>query len=640
MEEKLTHLSELIKSDNLQQIKYILKEDPKIIGLADEYGVLPLFIAAQEGNYKLLKYIIEYTFASLNVWDNKHQTVLHYAAMGNNLDCFKYLIERVSVDPMEVNNRSQTPLDIAEEYNSLGIINYYKKELHLTPETIYKNPILPGAYPDPSIIRVGQDYYMVNSSFLFFPSIPILHSRDLINWKTIGHAICDQSYIDLSEMGNGRGFWAPDISYNKGKFYITATLRYNDTEEVRRSQMVVWSEKAEGPYSKPTYIDEDGIDPSIFTDDDGKRYMLLNRGARIFEISENGDKKISEAKLLWYGAQKRAPEAPHMIKKDGYYYIFVAEGGTGINHQISVARSKDLMGVYEPCPHNPILKQNDSLHPIQRSGHGKLVSTPEGDWFIVYLCSRMVKNKFSILGRETGLDHVVWTNDGWPLINNNRGPSGAAPIPIKNIKPTKAHSINCYKGIDPEWVFIRNPENNLVSYDNKNNVITLIGTPHDLNKNQSRNILVKRQQYLQCKTTVELSVEIDQENIEAGLTCYYDTSAFFKFFISENSGKHLLNVTEQIGHKQIRTNMHIDFTGIIQMKIDSDYLKRTLFYRMNSTQNWVLFKELSNTYYLSDEGIPGKKFTGTMIGIYSLDHNGKDQIQAKFKDFKMEDLSE
>ena len=236
-------------------------------------------------------------------------------------------------------------------------------------------------FPDPSIVRVGKDYYMVNSSFIFFPCIPISHSKDLIHWEIIGHAVTEPEWASLDELEGGRGYWAPDISYDNGKFYITATYRLNDTGTVYRKQIVVSSEKPEGPYSKPAIIDEDGIDPSIFHED-GRHYMLLNRGARILELNADCTKQISEAELLYYGDQKRAPEGPHLLKKDGYYYLFLAEGGTGAGHRISVARSKTLMGNYEPCPYNPIMRQMDEGAAIQRCGHGKPVCTQNGEWYI------------------------------------------------------------------------------------------------------------------------------------------------------------------------------------------------------------------------------------------------------------------
>lgn len=321
---------------------------------------------------------------------------------------------------------SAQPIDNATNLrcrNASAIESYLEKRYCHKYADFYRNPIRTGFFPDPSIVRVGTDYYMVNSSFIFFPCIPISHSKDLIHWEIIGHAITNPEWAHLDGLEGGRGYWAPDISYYEGRFYITATYRLNDVPPVYRRQIVVFSDKPEGPYSEPVFIDEDGIDPSIFNDDDGRRYMLLNRGARIFKLDKTATKKISDATLLYYGDHKRAPEGPHLYKKDGYYYLLEAEGGTGPGHRVTISRSKELFGNYEPCPYNPIMRQDDPDAAIQRCGHGDLVDTPDGRWYMVYLCGRMIGDGYSILGRETALDPVTWTADGWPIVNDLKGPS-------------------------------------------------------------------------------------------------------------------------------------------------------------------------------------------------------------------------
>ena len=321
---------------------------------------------------------------------------------------------------------SAQPIDNATNLrcrNASAIESYLEKRYCHKYADFYRNPIRTGFFPDPSIVRVGTDYYMVNSSFIFFPCIPISHSKDLIHWEIIGHAITNPEWAHLEGLEGGRGYWAPDISYYEGRFYITATYRLNDVPPVYRRQIVVFSDKPEGPYSEPVFIDEDGIDPSIFNDDDGRRYMLLNRGARIFKLDKTATKKISDATLLYYGDHKRAPEGPHLYKKDGYYYLLEAEGGTGPGHRVTISRSKELFGNYEPCPYNPIMRQEDPDAALQRCGHGDLVDTPDGRWFMVYLCGRMTGDGYSILGRETALDPVTWTADGWPIVNDLKGPS-------------------------------------------------------------------------------------------------------------------------------------------------------------------------------------------------------------------------
>ncbi len=631
MDKHLNEFLELVKSNNIIEIKKTLELDPTLIVSEYDQGISPLFIACELGYFELCKYMVEYTRVSLNIWDSFHRSALHYCAKSNNKELFAYFVERTSLNPLEVDLHLNTPFDYAKENNCNNIISYYNEVLKI--DELCKNPIVSGSFPDPSFIRVEDDYYMVTSSFIFFPCIPILHSKNLVDWKIIGHAITDTSYIDLSTIENGRGFWAPDISYNNGKFYITATYRLNDDDNPIRLQMVVSSNNPEGPYSKPTFIDEDGIDPSIFTDDDGRRFMLLNRGARIFEINSDATEKIGEAKMLWYGNNKRAPEAPHLLKKDGYYYVFVSEGGTGRGHQISVARSKELMGVYENCPYNPILTQRDENHPIQRSGHGKLLQTQNGDWYIAYLCGRMIDQKWSVLGRETALDKVTWTADGWPIVNELKGPSGAFLKP--NIPQTSQKTFD-YKGLiglDCDWHFARNPK---LEYLNVHeNTINYIAGNKDLCELNARNVLVKRQTDFIFDTSVNIQVDCADfyDDCEAGLTLYYDTYTYIKYFVTKKNNQFFLGLVEKIGNEEIKHDLiPINFNGEIKLNISTNYLIRNFSYTL--TNETVESYSLNDVYYLSDEGVKlGKRFTGAMYGIYGLSVLDDNNFKIGFVDF-------
>ena len=310
-------LKDAIFQNDLKQVETILITDPPCVDQTDEQGIPYWMHAARLGHYEIVKYIVEYSRASMNTVDPDCRNILHYGAMSGNVELNRYLVEKVGMDITAGDKNLITPYQLAYEGQHKELLEYFAEKVGAPYEEMYHNPIRTGMFPDPSIVRVGEDYYMVNSSFIFFPCIPISHSKDLINWEIIGHAITNPKWAHLDELEGGRGYWAPDISYNNGTFYITATYRLNDTGTVYRRQIVVSSDRPEGPYSEPAYIEEDGIDPSIFHDDDGKHYMLLNRGARIFELSSDCKKQVSEAKLLYYGSQKRAPEGPHLLKKDG-----------------------------------------------------------------------------------------------------------------------------------------------------------------------------------------------------------------------------------------------------------------------------------------------------------------------------------
>ena len=610
-------LHEAILKRDLETVTEILVTDPNAI--EDRTGGIWLpFLAASIGDLAIVRYIVEYSRASFNVTDDENRNILHYGVESGELAVVRYLVERVGMSPVAGDINLVTPYEVAYKKGFHEITKFFEEEVGAPFEQMYRNPIRTGMHPDPSIVCVGDDFYMVNSSFIFFPCISISHSKDLIHWKVIGHAITNPEWAYLNELEGGRGYWAPDISYYEGKFYITATYRLNDTGTVYRKQMVVSSDKPEGPYCEPVFLDEDGIDPSIFTDDDGKRYMLLNRGARIFEISTDGKKQLSEATLLYYGHQKRAPEGSHLLKKDGWYYLFQAEGGTGLGHRISVARSKELFGVYTPCPYNPIMRQTDEKGAIQRCGHGKPVKTPNGEWYMVYLCGRQLEGEYSLLGRETALDPITWTEDGWPLVNQLEGPSVLQKKPnLVEFIPTPEVD-DFAKGIlSSLWVSPRVPEND--AYTFQNGYLRILGSKKDLDTTESRNILVRRQHDFNFTfeaTVGNVALACGQDY---GLTCYYDENTFLKYGFFQKEDGLFLKVVEHIDEETKCTLVTKVEEGEYRLRIVTEGLKRTFYYQKSKETTWYLLGTVDRVYYLCDEGIKrGKRFTGAMVGMYAF----------------------
>lgn len=632
----MSQMIELINNQNLDEIKKILEVEPKRINEEDENGVPMSFYIARTGNIKMVKYLVEYTIASFNVGDRQHRTILHEAVEAGSLECVKYLVERVGISPCEGDKNLVTPYQIAHENGFKDIEKYFEEYTGAKYEDMYHNPIRTGFFADPSIVRVGSDYYMVNSSFTFFPCIPISHSTDLVNWKVIGHAITNPEWANIDDLEGGRGYWAPDISYYNGKFYITATLRYNDTGKFRR-QIVVSSEKPEGPYSKPAFIEEDGIDPSIFTDVDGRRYMLLNRGARIFELNADCTEQISDAELLFYGDNKRAPEGPHLLYKDGYYYLFEAEGGTGLMHQITVSRSKTFKGVYEPCPYNPIMTQKDYDAAITCCGHGKPVQTQNGDWYIVYLCNRLLDGQWGMLGRETCLDPITWTADGWPVINNLNGPSSLQKkpaLPSTTVEPDGGFDDFDGDKIKPYWIFARTPETDGIKVENSR--LYIKGSKEPLSSMFSKNITVQRQKDFNFDVIAKLDLGIELKNNQNyGITGYYDENTYFTYGIYKNGDSYALKLFEKIDEDEKYT-YSVDIPRIsdsVYLKITTEGLKRTFFYSFDG-KTYTEVGTVENLYYLCSQAIQkGKRFTGAMIGMYA--YSGDDTpIYASFDSFE------
>lgn len=590
-------LRQVILANDLDTLRRELPLEPTLIDWTDEDGVALSFLAARVGGLDMLRYLVEYGLrVNLNAIDPRGRDHLHHAAMSGDVDKCRYLVERGGMDILRGDNDLTTPFDIARREGFTALESYFTEKVGCPYTDLYRNPIRRGFFPDPSVVRVGEDYYMVNSTFIYFPCIPVSHSRDLIHWEVIGHAITNPEWAHLEGLEGGRGYWAPDISYCDGRFYICATLRLNDVGAVRRRQMVVTAERPEGPYSEPVFFEEDGIDPSIFHDDDGRHYMLLNRGARIFEIDATGTKRLSEATLLYYGTNKRAPEGPHLLKHDGWYYLFEAEGGTGAGHRETVSRSRTLHGVYEPSPYNPVIRQWDERARIQRCGHAKPVSTPDGRWYFVYLCARPLDGRWSMLGRETALDPFTWTSDGWPLLNGGRG------ISTQNRKPLPDAPLSART----DWVTPRPPEAGQILW--RGDAVTIRGGAWPMTDTRCRSILLQRQTAF--RFTFEAALTAPSAG-DAGLTCYYDEHSFLTLGVEDGR----LLVKEQIGTEARRqdTGVTVEPGQRVTLTVRADGLTRTLLADGREVAT------LTNVTYLADEGVRiGKRFTGTMVGVYAV----------------------
>lgn len=340
---------------------------------------------------------------------------------------------------------------------------------------IVKNPILSGFYPDPSLCAVEDDFYLVNSTFSYFPGIPIMHSRDLAHWEQIGNVMDRASQLPLHGCGHSEGLFAPTIRYHEGVFYVICTNVSGG------GNFIVTAKNPAGSWSEPYYLPEAaGIDPSLFFDEDGTCYYIGThpnpKGCRydgdwfiwIQELDLKTMRLVGEAKDVWNGAMRHVvwPEGPHLYKKDGYYYILHAEGGTEFRHAVAVCRSSSIWGPYENNPCNPILTHRHlgRSYPVQYVGHGDLVETPAGEWYMTALAVRPLEGH-TTLGRETFLARVVW-EDGWPVVNPGIGRlTETLETNIAEWKPEKVcfEERKCYQFGEMErlgdaFLFLRNPD--------------------------------------------------------------------------------------------------------------------------------------------------------------------------------------
>lgn len=504
----------------------------------------------------------------------------------------------------------------------------------------YNNPVKRGFFPDPSVIRVGNDYYMVNSSFQYFPAIPISHSTDLVHWEVIGHAITDSNWLDLSETMDSRGIWAPDISYHNGKYYIFATLRFNNNDKEQgamRCQLMMTADKPEGPYSEPVRLPVDNIDPSHFIDDDGKHYMIIAPGITVVPLSDDCTRVIGEPVQVWQGTGERCPEGPHILKKDGWYYAIIAEGGTGYGHGINVARSNSLFGEYEASPYNPVMRQLDPDAPIQRTGHGKLVQTQNGDWWITYLCGRPNCGNYTTVGRETALDPVQWTDDGWFTVNNGRGPSIEQDSPnlTQTVYPKFERDDFESERLNLNWEFVRNPNYEDFSLTERKGYARIYTGKGQLFELNAKNTIVRREEEL-CYSA-ETALEFEPVTTEqAGLTCYYSTATYIRFSVCKNKNSRVMELVINRNHgEEIIAQISDIPEGRVYLRIEVDYLTRKFYYGYDR-DNMTLVDTIENCIFLCDEGVPDdpKRHTGTLVGIYANSGGSDNRIPADFDYFE------
>ncbi|WP_171646357.1 glycoside hydrolase family 43 protein [Paenibacillus phytorum] len=401
---------------------------------------------------------------------------------------------------------------------------------------IIENPIVPGDNPDPSIVRVGADYYMVTSTFQFFPGVQVLHSRDLAHWKAIGHVITRKSQLDLTGMPDSFGVFAPDISYYDGKFWVVVPYYHG---QPRCTNLLFVADRPEGPYSEAIMLNHHFIDPSIFNDDDGKRYLVFG-GGWVHEMANDGSQLIGEAKQVWPGTGGAAPEAPHIVKRNGWYYLMLAEGGTFFEHKETLARSRSIWGPYEPCPHNPVLTQKDPNKCIQKVGHGKLVEDTDGNWWMFHLGGRpLIPGGSCPLGREAFLEPVRWTENDWFIVGDEGSPVDRLTLPLIEEGSDVGHSIEIDHFTETElsanWEWVRHPVE--CGYELNRVGLQLNCKPFIPFGLGSTLILTRRWQHFGFEATTKLLFEPKSRGEEAGMTLYRDSDSFLFFSIRYGIGQ-------------------------------------------------------------------------------------------------------
>lgn len=520
-----------------------------------------------------------------------------------------------------------------------------------------KNPILRGFNPDPSIVRVGADYYIATSTFEWFPGVQIHHSRDLVHWRLLTRPLRRASQLNMLGDPDSCGIWAPCLSYADGLFWLiyTDVKRYGRTTVGGSSgaslrdfhNFLVTSPRIDGDWSDPVYLNSSGFDPSLFHDDDGRKYLVNmlwdhrpgnNRFAGIVlqEYSVTGRKLIGKRKLIFKGTAIGFTEAPHLYKRNGWYYLLTAEGGTGWGHAVTMARSRKIAGPYELHPDTYILSARHRPDaPLQRAGHADLVETPAGETYMVYLCGRPLPNRGRCtLGRETAIQKMVWGKDGWLRTLDGQGVSTlktpAPKLPAHKFPkaPLREDFDSAQLPIDFQWLRTPDPDE----------IFSLTGRPGHLRLfgretigSLFRQSLVARRQQAHCFSAATV-VEFEPEHFQqlAGLACYYNSAKFHYLYIShdEKIGKHLRVmscVPDSPQTDAFTPPIPIPAGKPVHLRVEIDFERLRFGWRVQGVDRaWRWLPEQFDASILSDEACtPGSpNFTGAFVGMACQDMAG------------------
>ncbi|WP_406222825.1 glycoside hydrolase family 43 protein [Streptomyces canus] len=399
----------------------------------------------------------------------------------------------------------------------------------------FSNPVLAGSHPDPSICRVGEDYYLVTSSFAYYPGIPVLHSRDLVGWQPLGHVVDRPSQVSLTGLDVSDGLWAATIRHHEGTFYVVVALARG--RQGSTTYLFTASDPA-GPWSDPVVLEAEGIDPSLFFDDDGRCWFTACRDAAEPEVTGPGELWMRELDLdslaltgpthaLWYGALRGAwVEAPHLYKRDGVYHLIGAEGGTERHHAVTAARADAVTGPYSTDPRSPLLthRHRGAAEPIHNVGHVDLVDTPAGETWAVALGVRPL-NGTHTLGREVFLVPVEWTADG-PVFAPDTGrvrlserlPAGPGAGAVAPVGPVRDDFGGTALG--PEWSSLRGPVGHLVSTGPGEGGLTIRLSPEPLTGTGTPAFVARRQQHLRMRARARVRFTATAPTQEAGLVVF------------------------------------------------------------------------------------------------------------------------
>nr|WP_245575838.1 glycoside hydrolase family 43 protein [Hymenobacter norwichensis] len=512
-----------------------------------------------------------------------------------------------------------------------------------------------GFYPDPSIVKVGTDYYLVNSTFSYFPGIPVMHSKDLKNWKQVGNVISRPSQMNFMGDRMTRGLFAPAIEYHNGTYYVTCT------QIDHKGNFVVTAKNPAGPWSDPIFMPQvRGIDPSLYFEGN-KAYVIYNsdppdnkplydghRSIKIIELNPQTLQTVGEAKIVVNGGVdlSKKPvwiEGPHLMKRNDWYYLYAAEGGTSVNHTEVVFRSKEPLGPFVPYEKNPILSQRelpkDRKDPITSAGHAQFVEGPDGKTYAIFLAVRPYEGNFYNTGRETFIVPVTW-KDEWPVMEP--GPNGVqysyqAKFPeVKQpgARPQSgnfSYTLTFEKQLDPALLFMRTVDSTNFSLS-KAKGLTLKLKPETVAETGNPAFIGKRQQHMYCTTETELTFAPKTANEKAGLVVFQDEKHFYYLCKSVDGGKPMLQLfksTADVKQPELLAQAPLkSATASVQLRIQAQGDTYNFHFSENG-KTWTTLKDKVDGKFLSTQVAGG--FIGCLFGMYATSSGQPTTNTAAFK---------
>ncbi|RIV81097.1 glycoside hydrolase family 43 protein [Aurantiacibacter xanthus] len=514
----------------------------------------------------------------------------------------------------------------------------YEGEAKPSDGQTYANPILPGFHPDPSIVKVGADFYLVTSTFGWFPGLPVFHSRDLVNWEQIGNAIDRPGMVDLSRVSlTGDGLYAPAITWHDGTFYLLNTCVRCD------GNFLITATVPAGPWSDPVPLDFDGIDPSLFVDEDGRGWITYNdapegeprydghRAIWIRQFDLQTLKLVGEPQVLVDGGVDPAAnpvwaEGPHIYKVDGWYYLLAAEGGTADQHSQTIYRSRTITGPYAPGPINPILTQRDLPRDrpdrVEATGHADFVQLDDGSWWGVFLGTRPFADQDTLMGRETFLLPVTW-RDGWPLFLDHgeavpltAGRPALAPAPTPDTSSWRDEFTSARLG--PQWLRMRGnaPVQNVSLSDG---ALHLVAGPQAISQKAMPAFVGQRLQQHRASMTTTLSFAPQKEGDFAGLAAVASEEAFASFGLLGTAEGPVLAVLRRDGENAPVNGTVVTSTpwrgDAADLRIEIDRDKARFSYRTGSRGGWQVLADGVDIGQLAS--VRTNLFTGLVLGPYA-----------------------